>query len=148
RKLRLGIGAHIDHRVLDRLALVLHEMLETGMFLFLVAAIELHEEFERVTLAVRDLVEVLLHLRGEANVDVITEMIPEQTRDGKGREAGHERLALARNVAAALNGRDRRRIRRWAADAFFFEPLHERRFGVTRRRRRLVALRVKADKDQ
>src|ERR1700742_2284903 len=38
------------------------------------------------------------------------------------------------DVLALLNRRHDRRISRRAADAFFFECFHERRFGVTRRR--------------
>ena len=40
-----------------------------------VAAIELADEVEPLALAARDLVEVLLHLRGERDVDEIAEVL-------------------------------------------------------------------------
>ena len=92
-RLLSGSRAELDDRVVDRLALVLDEVLEAAMLL--VAAIELGEELEPVLLAVRDLVEDLFHLRGEADVDVVAEVIAQQPRDGKRGEARHQRLALA-----------------------------------------------------
>ena len=142
----LGIVADIDDRIADFLALVLDQMLEPVVLA--VAAVELADEVEPVFFAVGDLVEDLLHLRGEADVDVVAEVLAQQPRHGKRREARHERLALPRHVAAALNGRHRRRVSRRAADAFFFEPLDQRRFGIARRRSRLVALRVDAGDDE
>ena len=134
----VGIGAQVDHRVVDRLLLALDDGLEAGVLA--VAAVERADEVEPVLLAVGDLVEDLLHLGGEADVDVVGEVLAQQPRDGKRREARHQRLALARDVAAALDGGDRRRVGRRPADAFFLEPLDQRRFGVARRRRGLVAL--------
>ena len=108
----------------------------------LVAAIELLDEVEPLALAARDLVEVLLHLRGELDVDEIAEMLAQQPRDRERGEARHERLALAEHVAAALDRADRRRVGRRPADADPLELLDQRRFGVSRRRRRLVPLRL------
>ena len=75
-----------------------------------VAAIELPDEVEPFALAARDLVEVLLHLRGERDVDQIAEVLAQQPGDRECREARHERLPLAEHVAAPLDGADGRRV--------------------------------------
>ena len=79
--------------------------------MLLIAEIELAEERDRLALAAGDLVEVVFHLRGEVGLDEVAEMITQQLGDGKGGEAGDERLALPQDVATPNNGRDRRRVR-------------------------------------
>ena len=148
RQVAFRIAAELDDRVLDRLALVFDQVLEAGVFLLLVAAIELGKELQPVALAVRDLIEDLFHFGGEADVHVIGEVIAQQARDRERREARHERLALTGNVAAPLDRRHRRRVGRRPADAFFLEPLHERCFREARRRRGLVTLRFEVEQDQ
>ena len=113
-----------------------------------VAAIELADEIEPVLFAVGDLVEDLLHLGGEAEIDILAEVLAQQPRHRKRREARDQRLALPRHVPAPLNGPDRGRVRRRAADALLFEPLDQRRFGVARRRHRLMRLLVEAGDDE
>src|SRR6185436_5294482 len=103
---------------------------------------ELPQERDPLALTTRDLVQVLLHLRGEVGLDEVPEVVAQQLRDRERREAGHERLSLTEHVAATHDGRNRRRERRWPADAETFQLLDERRFGEPRRRRRLVPLRL------
>ncbi len=105
-----------------------------------VAAVERGDEVEPVLLAVGDLVEDLFHLGGEADVDVVGEVLAQQAGHRKRGEARHQRLALPRDVAAALDGGHGRRVGGRPADAFFLQPLHQRRFGVAGRRRGVVAL--------
>src|SRR5262249_43543444 len=69
---RLGIDADVDERIVGALLRLLHGMLEPAVAL--VAAIELADEVEPFALAARDLVEIFLHLRGEAQVDQIVEV--------------------------------------------------------------------------
>ena len=109
---------------------------------FSVAVVELAEELDRLALAARDLVEVLLHLRGEVGLDEVAEMLAQQLRHGERGEARHERLALPEHVAAADDRGDRRRERRRPADAEPLQLLDQRRFGEPRRRRGLVPLRL------
>src|SRR4029453_270014 len=102
-----------------------------------VGGIKSLDEIEPLALAARNLVEVLFHFGRELDVDEIAEMRDQQTRDRERGEAGHERLALPENVAAALDRADRRRVGGRTPDAEPLEFLDERRFGVPRRRRRL-----------
>src|SRR5688572_32951709 len=115
-------------------------MLEAAVFLLLVAVIELAEELEPVLLAVRNLIENFFHLRGEADVDVVAEVIAQQSRHGKRGKARDQGLPLARHVTTALDRRDRRGIRRRTADALLFEPLDERRLGKAGWRAGLMSL--------
>src|SRR6185369_16327471 len=83
----------------------------------LVAAVELSDEVEPFPLAARDLIEVFLHLGGELDVDEIAEVTEQQARHGERDEARHERLSLAEDVAAPLDGADGRGEGGRAADA-------------------------------
>src|SRR5262245_22051134 len=110
-----------------------------------VAAIELADEVEPLTFAAGDLIEILFQLRGERNVDQIAEMGAQQTRDGKRRETRHERLPLTEDVAAPLDGANRRCVGRWAADPEPLELFDERCLCVARRRCRLMTLRFQIE---
>ena len=110
-----------------------------------VAVVELADEVDPLAFAARDLVEVLFHLRREADVDEIAEMLAQKLRDRERGEARHERLALPEHVAPADDRGDGRRVRRRPADAGPLELLDERRLGEARRRRRFVTLRIDAD---
>ena len=112
--------------------------------MLLVSAVELADEIEPVPLAAGNLIEVLFHLGGELDVDEIAEVTAQQARDRKRRETGHERLALPEDVAAALDGPDRRRVGRRAADAEPLELLDERGFGEPRRAARCRGASVRA----
>src|SRR5687767_870872 len=106
------------------------------------AEVELLQELVRLALAARDLVKVLFHLRGEVGLDEVAEVVAQQLRHRERREAGHQRFALADDVAAADNRRNRRRVRRRSADPQALELLDERGFRESRRRRRFVLLRL------
>src|SRR5438093_444707 len=98
-----------------------------------------------VLVAGRDAVEVVLHARREPVVDEPAEVLLEQVDDGEGEERRHERSALLEDIAAVEDRADDRGVRRRAADAELLERAHERRFGVARRRVRLVTLRLELD---
>ena len=98
RQVRLRVGADVDGGIRD-LIVGLGPLLEAGAAGR--AAIELADEVERRPLAAGDLVEVLLHLRGEPEVDVVGEVRPQQARDRERGEARDQRLALPEHVAAA-----------------------------------------------
>ena len=136
-----GSAPDIDQRILGALLGLLDRFFEAAVML--VAAVELADEIEPLALAARDLIEVFLHLGGELDVDEIAEMLAQQPGDRERREARHERLALPEHVAAALDGADRRGEGRRTADADPLELLDQRRFGVARRRVRLVRLRLR-----
>ena len=97
---RLRIDADLDRRVVD-VAGPVDDLLEAHVLA--VAAVEALDELEPALLAVGDLVEHFLHLRGEARIDVVGEVAPQQLGHGERREARHQRLALAEHVAAALD---------------------------------------------
>ena len=136
-----GIDAEFDDRVLDAV-LVGHEVPQARPVVLPV--VELLEELRAIEVAVGDLVEVLLDTPGEAEFDELAEVVLQQARHGERRVARHQRLALPPHVAATLDGLDDRRVRRRASDAVFLERLHERRVGVSRRRQRLVRLRIES----
>ena len=69
-------------------------------------------------------------------------MLLEQAHDREGEEGRDERRAALEDVAAVEDRAEDRRVRRRAPDAELLECPHERRLGVTRRRARLVALRL------
>ena len=85
-------------------------------------------------LAVGDLVELLLHPRGELDVDVGTEVLDEEVGHDLGDGLRVEPAFLDADVAAIGDRRDRRRVRRRPADAVLLERLDQRRLGEARRR--------------
>ena len=104
-----------------------------------VAEVEGVEPLLAFTFAARDHVERLFHRGREVVVDEVREVLFEQVRDRERRPRGHERGALAPDVAARLDRLDDRGVRRRPADTALLELLHEARFGVARRRLGLVA---------
>ena len=85
-------------------------------------------------LAAGDLVELLLHPRGELDVDVVAEMLDEEVGHDLGDGLRVEPALLDADVAAVGDRRDRRRVRRRPADAVLLERLDQRRLGEARRR--------------
>ena len=75
-------------------------------------------------------------------------MIAQQRGDRERREARHQRLALTEHVAALLNRGNRRRVGGRPADAVLLERLDQRGLGVSRRRGRLVPLRIQPHQRQ
>ena len=85
-------------------------------------------------LAAGDLVEVLLHARGEVEVDEVAEVLDEQVGDDLADVLGPQPALHHRHVAAIDDRRDRRGVGRRPADAVLLERLDQRRLGVARRR--------------
>ena len=100
----------------------------------LVAEVEAAQPRHPLRLAPGDLVERVLHLRGELVVDELAE-VPLEQRDHREREeGGHQRGALLEHVAAVEDRPDDARVGRRAADLAVFELLDQRRLGVPGRR--------------
>ncbi len=141
---RLRIDADVDEGIVGGLVRLLHRVFQSAMVL--VAAKELPDEIEPVALAARNLIEILLHLRRERDVDEIVEVPAQEARDGEGRVARDQRLALTEHVPAALDRADRRSVGRRTPDAEPFELFDQRRLRVARRRRRIVTLRLERNR--
>src|SRR5688572_10547355 len=141
--LALRIDAEIEQRVVGLLRALLRRRQQPAVLLR--AEIELPQELDPFALTARDLVEVLFHFGGEVCFDEVAEVVAQQLRHRERREARDERLALAEDISAADDRRDRRRVGGRPADAEPLQLLDERRFREACRRRRLVALRLDAE---
>ena len=97
-------------------------------------AVEGAQQRHPLALATGDLVELLLHPRGELDVDVVAEVLDEQVGHDLGDELGMEPAVLDPDVAAVGDRRDRRRVRRRAADPVLLERLDQRGLRIARRR--------------
>ena len=102
--------------------------------------IELGEPFATGLIAVRDLVETVLHICGELVVHVLGELRLEQPGHGEGEPAGDQRTPALVHIPAVDDRRDDVRVRRRTADLLGLQGLHKRRFGVACRRLRLMAV--------
>src|SRR2546430_1607482 len=132
-----AIGGLLGHvRLLDRLRLLLDELAERSE--------EVANDRDPLDFAVGDLVEVLLHPRGEARVHDVREVLAQEVGDDEADVLRHERAAFLADVLAIDERRDRRRVRRRPADAVLLERFHERRFGEARWRLREVLRCVEA----
>ena len=136
-----------DARDLDRVDLARVDLLEVVgdervQARIAVAEVEAPEPLDALLVARRDPVEVVLEPGGEVVVDELGEVPLEQLRDREREERRDERRALLEDVAAVEDRAHDRRVRRRAADAAVLERLDEARLRVTRRRARLVALRL------
>ena len=85
-------------------------------------------------LAAGDLVEDVLHPRGELVVDQLAEVPFQQGDDGEGEERGNQRGALLEHVAAVQDGADDGRVGGRPADLPVLQLLDQRRLGVAGRR--------------
>ena len=92
-------------------------------------------------LAVADLVEHVLHLRGESVLDVGAEVLDQELADDLADVGRDEGAAAHLDVAAIAQRLDDRGVGRGPADAVGLERLDEARLGVARRRLREVLLR-------
>src|SRR5437899_5442650 len=136
-----AIGGLLGHvRLLDRLGLLLDKLAERLE--------EVADDRDPLDLAVGDLVEVLLHPRGEAGVDDVGKVFAQEIGDDKPNVLGHERAAFLPHVLAVDEGRDRRRVGRRPADPVLLERLHERRLGEAGGRLREVLRRVETEQLQ
>ncbi len=104
------------------------------------AVVELLQLADAVGLTRGDLVEDVLHLRGELVVDLPGEVLLQQPDDGERDPGRHQRRALLVDVPAVDDRADDRGVRRRAADLAVLELLDQRGLGVARRRLGLVAL--------
>src|SRR5437870_1557569 len=129
-----------DIRFLDRRGLLLHERLERDE--------ELPHDRSPLHLAARHAVQIELHPRREAEVDDVREVLGEEVHDREADVPGHEPALLAPHVVTIDERRDRRRVRRRAADAMLLERLHQRRLVEPRRRLREVLRSVQAEQLQ
>ncbi len=103
------------------------------------AVVELRQLGVAVLVAAGDLVEDVLHLRGELVGDEAGEVLLQQP-DHRERQPGrHQRGALLVDVAAVEDRADDRGVRRRSADLALLELLDQRRLGVAGRRLGLVA---------
>ena len=99
-----------------------------------------------VGLTAGDVVEIVFHVCCQGVVHQVGE-VPFQQRHHRERgETRNQRRALLLHVAAVLDRRNRRRVRRWSTDTDLLHPLHQRRLGVAGRRLGLVALRRQLDR--
>ncbi len=106
------------------------------------AEVEPGEPRHRVLLAAGDVVEVVLHGRGEAVVDQPGEVLLQQSDHREGDPGRDEGAALLPHVPAVLDGRDDRGVRRRAAHPLLLERLDQAGLGVPGGWRRGVVLRL------
>ena len=128
---RTHLGKHHDRR-LDLVAGALDVRVE--------GVVELPQDGHPRGLPFGDVVELLLQLRGEADVHDVAEVLHQVVRDHLADLLGEEALVVQAHVAAIEDRRDRRRVRGWAADAVFLERLDEARLAESRRGLREVLL--------
>src|SRR6185369_16965090 len=87
RQSRIRILADVDQWIVGAFFSLFCGIFKTSMMP--IAAIKLADEVEPFAFAARNLVEVLLHLRGERHIDEVTEMRTQQPGDGECRKTRH-----------------------------------------------------------
>src|SRR5207245_1474594 len=78
----------------------------------------------------------------ELEIDELAEMVDEEVGDDLAHRLGVQAPFFDHYVAPIDDRRDRRRVRRWSANAVLLEGLDEGRLGVPRRRFREVLARI------
>ena len=96
--------------------------------------VELVEHLDLAEVALGDVVEFLLHVRGEGDVDHVGEVLDQLVGDDLADVGGREPLVLQRDVLTTLDRVDDRGVRGRTADAQLLQRLDERRLGEPRRR--------------
>ena len=81
-----------------------------------------------------DLVELVFHGRGEVVVHERVEVVLQKAHHGERDPRRHQGVAAGDDVAAVLDGLDDRRVGGRTPDAEVLHLLHQRGFGVARRR--------------
>ena len=117
---------HLDERALQRLlgALQLgHEI-----------AVKAAQHAAPVDLALLDLVQLLFHRGGKAQIDDVREALKHQGVDHVAQNRRAQILSLLDDVLAAEDGGDGRGVGRRAADALFLHGADQRRLGIARGR--------------
>ena len=100
--------------------------------------VELVQHLDLAQVALGDVVEFLLHVRGEGDVDHVGEVLDQLVGDHLAGVGGREALVLQRHVLPALDRVDDRGVGGRAADAQLLERLDQRRLAVAGRRLREV----------
>jgi hypothetical protein len=95
--------------------------------------VELLEHLDLPELALGDVVELLLHVRGEVGVDDVREVLDQLVGHDVAHVFGSEPPILQPHVPAVLDRGDDRRVGGRPADPELLELLHERRLRVSRR---------------
>ena len=98
------------------------------------AEVERRRKSTAACVAVGDLVELVLHRRGEVVVDQAREVPLQQPDHGERQERRDQRLAPLEDVPAVLDRLHDRRVRRRPPDAQLLHRLDQRRLGVAGRR--------------
>jgi hypothetical protein len=111
-------------------------------------AVKLLQYTDPVQMLIFDLVELLFHVTGKGHIHHIREKLVEFVGDDLGDLRGVEFFVDLFDIAAVLNRRDNRRIGAGPADAFFFQRLDQRGFGITGRRFGKVLLGLDIDRRQ
>ena len=117
-------------------------------FLAVGAEVEPAQPRDPLRLATGDLVERLLHLRGEVVVDQVLEVLLQQRDHGEGQERGDQRGALLEHVAAVQDRAHDRGVGGRPADRPVLQLLDQRGLGVAGRRAGGVLGRGQALRDQ
>ena len=97
-------------------------------------AVEPAQHAAPVDLALLDLVELLFHRGGKAQIDDVREALEHEIVDHVAQNGGAQILALLDDILAAEDGGDGRGVGRRAADALFLHGADERGLGVARGR--------------
>src|SRR6185503_18658064 len=88
--------------------------------------IELVHYLHPLGLAIGDHIEIFFHTSCELIINNIGKVFHHQLLDLCSNFRWHESLLFTDHISALLNGRNRRRVRGWTADAIFLESLNER----------------------
>ena len=110
--------------------------------------VELAEDLDPVGLALGDVVELLLHLRGEAHVHDVGEEVHQDVGDHHPDVLGEEPLVLEAHVAAVDAASRCRCVGRGPADPVLLERLDQARLGEARRRLGEVLLRQQLEQPE
>ncbi len=106
--------------------------------------VERAQHADPVAARIRHAVEIALHLRGEARIDDVLEVLGQQIVDLNPDVGRMEAAFDLLDVPARLNRLDDRAVGRGPADPVLFEHAHERGFGEARRRLGEVLLGIDA----
>src|SRR6266567_1779691 len=136
-----GAGlVEVDHGGLD-LALGPFDVLVEGF-------VELPDHLDPRRLGLGDVVELLLHLRGEADVDDVAEVFDQDVVDHHADVLGEEPLVVQPHVTAVQQHRDDRGVGRGPADAVLLQRLHQGSLRVAGGRLGEVLLRQELQQPQ
>ena len=110
--------------------------------------VELLEPLRAGTHAASNFVEILFHLGSEGIVNQVCVVLLHETNNGERDPGWNECRPLRGDIAAVHDQAQNRCIGRGATNAELFQLLHQSCFGVTRRRRGVVALGLNISEDE